>query len=147
MTQTKLNQLLLNVQATEAAFEDAHDGYGALHPHTIKAERAMEAAQAAADAASKVVAAQPYKQTHVCIYSNSFMNLFLCTKRIMAKRQVPARQLSGYGHAIKHGSDSYLQIDSIKRDGDRVTVTVNDCHGPHTIELGADEIVDMAALD
>lgn len=145
MSQTKINELLLKVQDAEARFEDAHDGHGPGHAYTLKAERAMVAAQQRADEAVKETADQPLVQTHVCQYSISFMTLFLGTRRIVAKRQVPARELGSWREAIMRDGH-YVEIASVKRDGDLVTVCVNDHNGQHAIKLGADEVVDMAQL-
>lgn len=143
MTPAKAEQLMLKVQAAEAKYEDCLDGYGAEHEYTVEAENAMVAAQKAADAANKELEGKPLVQSHVSLYSNSFMNLYLCTKRIVAKRSKPARELSSHGEAIMIDGQ-YLQIDSVKRDGDVVTIAYNGCHGQRTVELAADAVVDMA---
>ncbi len=146
MSQARINQLLLKVQDAEARYEDSHDGYGPDHPYTLKDEKDMVATQKKADAATKEVADQPLVQTHVCQYSISFMTLFLGTRRIMAKWQKPARELGSYGVALMRDGQ-YLQVASMKRNGNLVTVCVNNHNGQHTIELGADEMVDMAYVD
>jgi hypothetical protein len=144
-THAQVEQLLLKVQDAEAKFEDCHDGYGAEHPYTVKAEQDMVAAQQTADAAQRELASQPFVQTHVSLYHNGVLTLCTGTKRIMAKRQVPAKQLSGYGHALLV-KDMYLQVAGVEHTDDRVTVRINDHNGQREVSFDAEQLVDLAAL-